>query len=214
MAERLAETSVPHLPGRASLSASASRPPACARSCLSARGSCSDTPRRPGRGVKVGRPGFAQRKYAAVDSPGAAWIPLTRGSTALSGPARDRALRGGGARGLPALHVDRRRRHPAIAPSELDGRSGRGLDRRRRGRPHQGRPHAGGGCASGCATSRAPRGVGASRSTGARCPTSSRSAATWSSTAPGERRVRRQPGLDDHEVPVEVRAKTPSTGVL
>ena len=50
---------------------------------------------------------------------------LIRGPEALPGAARDRALHRGGARRLPSLHVDRRRRDAVPAPSELAGRAGR-----------------------------------------------------------------------------------------
>ena len=55
------------------------------------------------------------------------------------GAARDRALRRGCARGLPALHVDRRRRHAVARPSQLAGQDRQGLARAARAEPGTGR---------------------------------------------------------------------------
>ena len=50
---------------------------------------------------------------------------ITAWEEAQPGAARDRALGRGGARGLPALHLDRRRRHASYSPSALAGKTGR-----------------------------------------------------------------------------------------
>ena len=105
------------------------------------------------------------------------------GPEAQSGAARHRALGRGGARGLPALHVDRGRRH-AVARAERAGGHRQGvvsLGRSSAARL-QGRRATAAGCASGCATSRAAAEPWRS-STRARSPTSSAPAATSRSRA-------------------------------
>ena len=134
-------------------------------------------------------------------------LDSSRGSERESRAARDRALGRGGARRVPAVHVHRRRREP-VRRAQSTGwprgdrparrcRRGTGLRRRvRRGSSVRAERHR---CQDVDSRSR-PR-------TRDRFPTCSRSDVTSSSTASFAAGSSSRSRVDDHEVPVEVRAE-------
>ena len=145
-------------------------------------------------------------RRARLDSP--------RGTEGQPGAARHRALGRGGARGLPSVHVDRRWREPVARAQRARGANGaRSSSRRRRragarrlARRRAALPAAGHRRAATTVGRRAVHGLRARSLQG----------------RPPHRRRRRlqkrrsfvaEPRLDDHEVPVEVRAEAQRGGL-
>ena len=171
-------------------------------------------------GLALPRPRVRDPRSAAVrsrrlsarlrESPGAArrrarWVSSRRGQEALSGAARHRALDRGGARGLPALHLDRGWRHPVREAERARGPDGHRLARRARRRQADRRLPRRRPPLPAPRRRRAPPARPCRSSTRAACPTCSRPAGTSSIDGKlAERHVRRRARHDGDEVPVEV----------